>query len=113
MDRLSSLRGRTMIKEAFRSELYVPREEPLEDLLGWVRQQSPEFRLRSLIGPAGIGKSWFLAHLYRQLNDTNHCLVLWMDLGVEALHPKSGKQLPEIENAHAAVLPMVGTHPAS
>ncbi|MCB8917485.1 MAG: ATP-binding protein [Ardenticatenaceae bacterium] len=85
-----------MIKEAFRSELYVPREEPLEDLLGWVRQQSPEFRLRSLIGPAGIGKSWFLAHLYRQLNDTNHCLVLWMDLGVNALHPRSGRQLPEM-----------------
>lgn len=85
-----------MVKEAFRSELYVPREEPLKSLLDWVHQHSPEFRLRSVIGPAGIGKSWFLANLYLRLIERNHCLVLWMDLGVRSKSPSNSDPLPEM-----------------
>jgi hypothetical protein len=60
--------------------IYVERNPPIENFLEWAagRSDSSSLRLRSIIGPPGIGKSTFLKMLRSELIRHDH-QVFWLD----------------------------------
>lgn len=74
--------------EPFDPVLNVRRDVLMNDMLEWVELSSPSFRLRSVVGSAGSGKSWFMANLYQELQRRNpSIIVVWMNLSAEPIHP--------------------------
>lgn len=73
------------LREPFQAELYVERADLTDSFVDWVK--SPRYRLRSLVGAAGSGKSWFMAHLFLRLREQTDVLPLWLDLSSQPLHP--------------------------
>ena len=67
----------------YQSELYVHRKEANqvnELLVEHDDQQQPKYRLISIIGPPGIGKSWFLRYLLENFNQSNDYMPFLLDL---------------------------------
>lgn len=80
--------------EPFDPVLNVRRDVLMNDMLEWVELSSPSFRLRSVVGSAGSGKSWFMADLYRELQRKNpSIIVVWMNFSARPVHPV--RQEPE------------------
>lgn len=83
------------VDEPFDPVLNVRRNMLMRDMLMWVAYSSPSFRLRSVVGSAGSGKSWFMADLYQELQDRNPPItVWWMNLSANPIHPFSGDPEP-------------------
>lgn len=78
------------LREPFQAELYVERTELTQKLLKWIDHPKPSHRLRSVVGAAGSGKSWFMAHLFLRLQDQKDVVPLWLDLSEQPLHPDRG-----------------------
>ncbi|GAB4160244.1 MAG: hypothetical protein Fur0021_31990 [Candidatus Promineifilaceae bacterium] len=79
-----------MFPEPYSKELYVGREDLMLQMLKWIDEYAPSFRLRSVVGPVGSGKSWFIAHLYHKLKDKNpSIIVVWMNLSAKPVHPNT------------------------
>lgn len=79
--------------------LNVRREESLAEMLGWALSPAPRYRLRSVVGAAGIGKSWFMADLYQELLRHNpRITVWWMNLSANPIHPISQNSEPDLHN---------------
>lgn len=78
------------LREPFQAELYVERTELTQELLKWIDDPKPSFRLRSVVGAAGSGKSWFMANLFLRLHDRKDVVPLWLDLSEQPLHPDRG-----------------------
>jgi len=76
-----------MEKEPFDNDLNVSRQELLDEIELWLHDQHPEYRLRSIVGTAGIGKSWFMADLYRILREDTRFHVIWLDMSEPAIDP--------------------------
>lgn len=70
----------------YQFELYVHREAFFEELQSWFSNSLPEYRLRSLTGAPGIGKSWVVAHTYHELCQAG-CIPIWLDLSQDAVFP--------------------------
>lgn len=61
--------------------LYISRPELEAEVTTWLENPQPEYRLCSLIGPVGMGKSWFLRYFVKpQYAARDDYLVLWLDL---------------------------------
>lgn len=85
-----------MEKEPFDNDLNVPRQELLDAIYAWLRDPHPEYRLRSIVGTAGIGKSWFMTGLYQRLWDDSQFHVIWLDMSQSATDPfDKEKNLPD------------------
>ncbi len=67
--------------------LYVHRSQFFKELWEWFSSSSPEYRLRSLVGPIGIGKSWFMSHVYNKMKNDPDYLPIWLDLSKKAMYP--------------------------
>ena len=81
----------------FDQALNVKREEPLAEMLDWALSPAPRYRLRSVVGAAGIGKSWFLADLYQELlRHGPRIKVWWMNLSAHPIHPISQNPEPDL-----------------
>lgn len=79
-----------MFPEPYSEELYVGREDLMLQMLKWIDEYAPSSRLRSVVGPVGSGKSWFIAHLYHKLKDKNpSIIVVWMNLSAKPVHPNT------------------------
>lgn len=83
--------------EQFNSSLYVDRNGLTGEMLTWVRDSDVRNRLRSILGAAGIGKSWFMENLRLYLQQEG-IPFLWLSL------PQSQKQLDEwLENQYTNI----------
>ena len=85
-----------MNKEPYRLDLNVQRQELIDSIQLWIDEASPNYRFRSMVGTAGIGKSWFMADLYWKLIDMDQLHIIWLDVSKKALHPKHGPHQPNI-----------------
>ncbi len=72
----------------YQPNLYVHREAFFEELQFWFSDSSPEYRLRSLVGAPGVGKSWAMAYVYHKLCQEG-CMPIWLDLSRSAVYPGS------------------------
>lgn len=67
---------------SFNPELNIKRDLLMEDMLRWVGYPSPAFRLRSVVGSAGSGKSWFMGDLKATIESMPDApIIWWLDLG--------------------------------
>jgi len=61
--------------------LYIPRPELETVVKTWLEEPQHGNRLCSLIGPAGMGKAWFLKYfVYEHYANQKNYLVIWLDL---------------------------------
>lgn len=84
-----------MTREIFQPDLNVHRQGMVDAILDWLRQPYPEFRLRSIVGTAGIGKSWFMSDLLRELSEDAEFHIIWLDFSRKAVHPLNREDLPD------------------
>lgn len=83
------------MSETYQPKLYVQREELFEQIREWIHLPADEYRLWSLVGAAGIGKSWFMTDTYQRLRKEGNCLPIWLDLSQGAIYPDLGASAPE------------------
>jgi hypothetical protein len=86
-----------MMSEVYQSTLYVPREDLFSQIKGWILSSPDDYPLWSLVGAAGIGKSWFMVDTYRRLRREYNppCLPIWLDLSQGAVYPNLDDSAPE------------------
>lgn len=89
-------------------EIYVERRPLLTDFVAWAKDHAPATRLRSLVGPPGVGKTTYLHHLAQALQ-SEKVLLMWLDLPrgelYEYLRAWVGRQLDTLVEHGAIVLP--------
>lgn len=75
--------------------IYVPRPEIERYLDQQLENQSPEYRLASLVGTVGIGKSSLLREQYKKLHNKSDYLAFWLDFSPDPYDPISMAPLPD------------------
>jgi hypothetical protein len=86
----------------YQPRLYINRAKLFAEICRWLSELSPKNRLLSLVGTTGLGKSWFMNHLFLWLHDQPECIPIWLDLSQNPFEPSiaSGIQIqrPVIRN---------------
>jgi hypothetical protein len=81
----------------FQSNLHVHRQQFFTDILKWLNDPQPESRVRSIVGVAGLGKSWFMTNLFFELRQRANFLPIWLDVSKERFYPHDVENILDLD----------------
>jgi hypothetical protein len=85
------------VKPLYEPQLNVIRTSLHVQMHRWLADESPETRVKSVVGAVGMGKSWFMRNLFLNLYENNDFLPIWLDMGDKPFYPNIGGEASESE----------------